>query len=189
MTVQSFLWVLILMFSMRTAAFAQAGRGGISGLVADPSGAVVPGVKVTAQNHATGIAQSTVSSAAGLYSFVSLTPGTYEVTASRTGFETLVQNQVTVSVDEVTTVNIALPVGKVSEVVTVTGSSELVDTSNSTVGQLIDAATIDRVPLLTRNVYELVQLSAGVTPANGSPNSSSSEAIINISSGRPGVDV
>jgi hypothetical protein len=48
---------------------------------------------------------------------------------------------------------------------------------------------MDRVPLLTRNVYDLVQLSAGVTPANGAPNSSSSYDITNISSGRPGVDV
>jgi len=54
---------------------------------------------------------------------------------------------------------------------------------------LISAETIDRVPLLTRNVYDLVQLSAGVTPANGAPNSSSSYAITNISTGRPGVDV
>jgi hypothetical protein len=62
--------------------------------------------------------------------------------------------------------------------------------SNSTVGQLIDSATIDRVPLLYRNVYDLVQLSAGVTPANGSPNSSDSmQSIQNISVGRPGVDV
>ncbi|MFZ0439558.1 MAG: hypothetical protein WAL76_15640, partial [Candidatus Sulfotelmatobacter sp.] len=61
---------------------------------------------------------------------------------------------------------------------------------NSTVGQLIDSATIDRVPLLYRNVYDLVQLSAGVTPANGSPNSSDSmQSIQNISVGRPGVDV
>ena len=79
--------------------------------------------------------------------------------------------------------------GGVNEVVTVTESSSLVDTSNSTVGQLISSETIDRVPLLTRNVFDLVQLSAGVTPANGAPNSSSSFAIENISSGRPGVDV
>ncbi len=85
--------------------------------------------------------------------------------------------------------NIALKVGSVSEVVTVTGSNSLVDTTNSTVGQLISSETIERVPLLTRNVYDLVQLSAGVTPANGAPNSSSSFAIQNISSGRPGVDV
>ncbi len=69
------------------------------------------------------------------------------------------------------------------------GTTSLVDTTNSTVGQLISSETIDRVPLLTRNVYDLVQLSAGVTPANGAPNSSSSFAIQNISSGRPGVDV
>ncbi len=73
--------------------------------------------------------------------------------------------------------------------VTVNEATSLVDTSNSTVGQLISSETIDRVPLLTRNVFDLIQLSAGVTPANGAPNSSSSFAIQNISSGRPGVDV
>jgi hypothetical protein len=71
----------------------------------------------------------------------------------------------------------------------VTETSALVDTSNSTVGQLIDSTAIARVPLLTRNVFDLVQLSAGVTPANGASNSSSSQAIVNISSGRPGIDV
>jgi hypothetical protein len=57
------------------------------------------------------------------------------------------------------------------------------------VGQLISAATIDRVPLLTRDVYDLVQLSPGVTPANGAPNSSNSQSIASITSGRPGIDV
>jgi len=172
-----------------TAVLGQGGRGGINGVVTDPSGAVVAGAQVTAQSDTTGVAQSTVTTGSGLYSFVSLTPGSYHVTAVHKGFETVVRDNITVSVDQVSTVNIALQVGSVNQVVTVTSTTDLVDTSNSTVGQLIDAATIDRVPLLTRNVYELVQLSAGVTPANGSPNSSSSEAIINISTGRPNVDV
>ena len=176
-TAKCFLGVVILILSVGTSAFGQAGRGGINGLVTDPSGAVVSRAKVTAQDAATGVATSTVTTAAGLYSFVSLTPGTYNVTASVKGFETVVQDNVTVNVDEVSTVNIALRVGSVSEVVTVTGTSDLTETSNSTVGQLIDSATIDRVPLLTRNVYDLVQLSAGVTPANGAPNSSSSFAV------------
>jgi hypothetical protein len=180
-------WLFAL--SLGVYASAQAGRGGISGVVTDPSQAVVHGAKVTATNHATGIAQSTVTTAAGLYAFVSLNPGTYDVSASVKGFETITQDNVTVNVDQVSTVDIVLRVGSVNEEVTVSGSSSLVDSTNSTVGQLIDSATIERVPLLTRNVYDLVQLSAGVTPANGSPNSSSSEAIINISSGRPGVDV
>ena len=180
---------LLLVVPPTTVALAQAGRGGISGSITDPSGAVIPKVKVTARNHATGVAQQTISSAAGLYSFVSLNPGVYEVTAVVTGFESVAKDNLTVDVDQVSTVNFSLPVGSANEVMTVTAPSDLLDVSNSTVGALLDSATIDRVPLLTRNVYDLVQLSGGVTPANGSPNSSSSVAITNISSGRPNIDV
>jgi hypothetical protein len=182
------LCALLLSFCV-AAAFGQAGRGGISGLVTDPSGAIVPGAAVTIFDPGTGLAQHTVATAAGLYSFVSLNPGAYTVTASMTGFESVAKSKVIVNIDQVTTANIALRVGKVTDTVTVSESVDLLDNSNSTVGQLISAETIDRVPLLNRNVYDLVQLSTGVTPANGSPNSSNSEAIINISSGRPGVDV
>src|SRR3984957_16445224 len=188
-TAQNCLCVSILVICVSSVALAQAGRGGISGLISDPSGAIVGGAQVTALNHATGIALHTVASDAGLYSFVSLTPGVYLVTASQKGFESVAQDNVLVTVDQVSTANIALRVGGVNEVVTVSTAPALVDTTNSTVGTLIDSAAIDRVPLLTRNVFDLVQLSAGVTPANGAPNSSTSQAIINISSGRPGVDV
>lgn len=188
-TARNVLSVCILLLCASALALGQAGRGSISGLVSDPTGAIVKGASVTALNHATGITLHTVTSDAGLYSFVSLNPGTYVITVNVKGFQSVVQDNVLVTVDQGTTVNIALQVGNVAETVTVAGTSELVDTSNSTVGQLIDSATIDRVPLLTRNVFDLVQLSAGVTPANGAPNSSTSQAIVNISSGRPGVDV
>jgi hypothetical protein len=180
---------LLLVGLSGTVTLAQAGRGGISGTVTDPSGAVIPKVKVTVLNRATGVTQQSVSTAAGLYSFVSLNPGAYDVTAAVSGFESVAKENLTVNVDQVSTVNFSLHVGSTKDVVTVTAPNDLVDVSNSTVGQLITAATIDRVPLLTRNVYDLVQLSAGVTPANGSPNSSSSVAITNISSGRPNIDV
>ena len=180
---------LILFFTSAQTAHAQAGSGGISGLVTDTTGAILPGAKVTARNTATGTEISTVSTSGGLYSFISLPPGSYEITAECKDFETLIRKNIVVTVDHVTAVTLALHVGAASEVVTVTETTDLLDTSNSTVGQLINAQTIDRVPLLTRNVYDLIQLSAGVTPANGAPNSSSSYAIENISSGRPGVDV
>ena len=187
--VRRFFHVWIVMFCASTAALAQAGRGGINGLITDPSGAAIPTAKITAVDLATGVTHSTVTTARGFYSFVSLAPANYRVTASANGFETTVRDKVPVSVDQISEVNISLDVGAASEVVTVTGASDLTELSNSTVGQLISAETIDRVPLLTRNVYDLVQLSAGVTPANGAPNSSSSYAITNISTGRPGVDV
>ena len=180
---------LALLFICPGMLISQAGRGGVSGLVTDVSGAIVASAQVSAKNTATGDTLSSVTNLAGLYSFVSLAPGKYEVSATAAGFDTVVERDVNVTVDQVSTVNLALKVGAVNQVVMVTETTELVDTSNSTVGQLINSETMDRVPLLTRNVYDLIQLSAGVTPANGTPNSSSSFAIQNISSGRPGVDV
>lgn len=189
--VKTYLFLLPILVSLlaNSSAFAQAGRGSISGTVTDPSGAVVPGVKVTLHSNATGLSQHSTSNGGGLYSFVSLSPGTYQITATGKGFESFAENNVNVNVDQDSKVNIKLSVGNASVIVSVTAANDLLDTSSSTVGVLMDAATIDRVPLLTRNVYDLVQLSSGVTPADGTPNSSSSFAITNISSGRPGVDV
>jgi hypothetical protein len=180
---------LILLLVSSRLLLAQAGRGAISGLVTDSTGAIIPGASVTAKDTATGSQLVTKSTASGLYSFISLSPSRYEISVSAQGFDTLLQKNVVVTLDQTTTINLSLKVGSVAQVVTVTEAPELVDTSNSTVGQLINAETIDRVPLLTRNVYDLIQLSAGVTPANGTPNSSSSYAINNISSGRPNIDV
>ena len=186
MTAKNIARIGILACLAASLAQAQAGRGGISGLIADPAGAAVPSARVTALNHATGISESTVSTAAGLYSFVSLTPGNYQVSASAPNFDTVVRDNIAVTVDQVATVNTSLKVGSVSEVVTVTESTDLVESSNSTVGQLIDAQTIDRVPLFSRDVFQLVQLSAGVLPANGTPNASDT---VGIFFARPEADV
>src|SRR5579872_10968 len=182
--------VLFLACFIATIAFAQAGRGSISGIVTDPGGAVVAGAELTLLNQATGVSQHTVTSSAGLYKFISLNPGVYQVTAGHEGFSKVQQDKINVSVDQVTEVNLTLKVGAISETVTVQAGAELVEANNSTVGSLIPAEQIDRVPLLYRNVYDLVQLSAGVIPVNGSPNSSDSmQSVQNISVGRPGVDV
>ena len=182
------IWILLLCAG--SIALAQAGRGSISGLVTDPGGALVPGAQVVLLNSATGVEQHSVTTSAGLYTFISLSPGVYQVTVSLKGFQSALHDKIPVTVDQVTQVNIVLTVGATSETVTVTGGTELVESSNSTVGQLVDSKTMDRVPLLYRNVYDLVQLSAGVSPPNGSPNSSDSmQSVQNISIGRPGVDI
>jgi hypothetical protein len=173
-----------------TLAFGQAGRGSISGTVTDPSGALISGAQVTLLNKATGVKQHTVTSAAGLYAFISLNPGTYQVTTSQSGFVSAAVDNVAVNVDQATQANIELHIGASTEAITVTEAASLVEPTNSTVGTLIGSETIDRVPLLYRNVYDLVQLSAGVVAVNGSPNSSDSfQSVQNISVGRPGVDV
>ncbi len=178
------------LFLCAVAAFAQAGRGTISGTVTDPAGALVSAAKVTLLDQATGVTQQTVTSSAGLYTFVSLNPGTYKVTASQTGFASVALNNVNVNVDQVTEANIRLQVGAATETVTVTETADLLDSSNSIVGSLIGSKEIDRVPLLYRNVFDLAQLSAGVAAPNASPNSSDSMMDIqNITVGRPGIDI
>jgi len=180
-SLRSFLSTAILI-CCAVAALAQGGRGGISGTVLDSSGAAVSHATVIAQDAATGLKLSTVTTAAGFYSFVSVAPGDYELTVSNAGFETAVEKNIQVTVDQTKNVNVTLRVGAVNEVVTVDQSTSLLDASNSTVGQLISAEAIDRVPLVTRDVYQLVQLSAGVLPTNGTPNASDTPGINNARS-------
>jgi hypothetical protein len=97
---------------------------------------------VTLLDHANGVEQHSVTNAGGLYTFVSLNPGVYEVTASLQGFETVAQDNVNVTVDQVSTVNISLRLGTATETVTVPEGVNLVDNSNSTVGQLVSARPI-----------------------------------------------
>jgi hypothetical protein len=178
--------LLLVALLAESAAFAQAGRGGLSGVVTDVTGAIVPGASVRAEDVATGGSTSTVTTGAGLYSFPSLAPAVYRVTVTESGFDTVVQNNISVTVDQGTTLNVTLHPGAVNQVVEVKGGTELIETSNSTVGQLISAPLINRVPLVTRDVYELVQLSAGVAPTNGTPNAADTQANFNA---RPGADV
>ncbi|HET9407844.1 MAG TPA: carboxypeptidase regulatory-like domain-containing protein [Candidatus Sulfotelmatobacter sp.] len=186
----SLLRITLAIAGLTAMAFAQAGRGTVSGIVTDPGGAVVSGAQVALVNNATGVTQHTTTTSAGLYTFISLNPGVYKVTASQQGFASTARDKISVTVDQTTEVDITLQVGAVTETVTVTQGVDLVEPTSSTVGTLIPSEAIDRVPLLYRNVFDLVQLSAGVVSVNGSPNSSDSfQSVQNISVGRPGVDV
>jgi hypothetical protein len=100
---------------VREATFAHAGGGSVTGLVTDPTGAVVSGANVTLLSSSTGVEQHSVTHSGGLYNFVSLNPGVYKVTASMPGFESVAQENVNVTVDQVSTVNIALRVGAVTD--------------------------------------------------------------------------
>ena len=163
-------------------AFSQAGQGKITGLITDTSGASVPAASVKLLNPATGVALTTQTTAAGLYSFVSLIPGSYNLTVEKSGFASVVQTDILVQVDQTTPVNLTLRPGTIRQVITVQAAAPLAGTTNSTIGQLISAATIQRVPLVDRDVYKLVQLSPGITPVNGAVNNVEFNQ-------RPGADV
>src|SRR5437870_13297384 len=105
--------VSVIVFAFGLPAYGQqSDRGTITGNITDPSGAVVPDVKVTARNVATSLEQSTISSQAGTYTIPFLPQGNYTVTAEVSGFRTSVQSGISVPIGTTLTVNIQLSLGQ-----------------------------------------------------------------------------
>lgn len=97
-----------------------AGSASINGTVTDASGAVVPGVSITLRETSTGFERRTESNDAGIYNAAFLAPGRYEITASKTGFSTLVRKDVTLQVGQTLTADFAVTVAQTQTAVTVT---------------------------------------------------------------------
>src|SRR5437588_12517100 len=152
-----------------TAAWAQS-TAQISGVVKDQSGAVLPGVEVSATQTDTGLKRSIPTDETGSYILSNLPLGPYRLEAALPGFRTYVQTGIVLQVDSNPTVNVVLQVGQVSEQVEVQANASLVETRNLSVGQVMETARIMELPLNGRNAQELVLLQGGATqvsPAGG----------------------
>jgi hypothetical protein len=155
--------VLLLLFSLCPMAYAQITNASLSGQVSDANGAAVPGVHIRVQNTATNVTQTAKSNEIGVFTVSPLNPGPYTVTAEKTGFEKTVETGIILTVGQAATLNIALQVGDVTEVVTVSADAEMINTTTAEVGTTITDDAIKELPLNGRNPASLVQLSAGVT--------------------------
>src|SRR5690348_8046614 len=159
---------MLLVFGLAINLGAQvSGRGSLSGLVTDSSGAAVPSASVTLTNTATGVALHGQSSSSGLYSFVSLIPGLYQLQVSQSGFQTAVHSEITVAADQPETINVTLQVGSQTETVTVSAAEDITATTSSTTAQVLSSDVIERIPLVQRDVFQLAMLSPGVIPQDG----------------------
>src|SRR5262245_4580631 len=141
--------------------FAQT-LGTITGEVNDATGAVIPGVVVTVVNKATNATRTTTTNAVGLFDFPALPPGSYSVKSEIDGFKTLTRD-VELQVQATVRVDFAMELGTISEQATVTGVSPLVETTNATVGTVIENRRIVELPLNGRNYLQLVALSPNVS--------------------------
>ncbi|HEY1262825.1 MAG TPA: carboxypeptidase-like regulatory domain-containing protein, partial [Terriglobales bacterium] len=139
-----------------------ASTGAIGGTTLDPSGAALVGAQISLTNDATGAARTGVSSPNGDYFFPLLSPGSYTVKASKTGFKELVRPHVLVSVTETVRVDLHLEVGASSEVVTVSAEVPLLNTIDSAQGAVTDGLAIQSLPLATRNYTQIIGLSPGI---------------------------
>jgi hypothetical protein len=160
--------ILVFVLLAAVSLSAQTFRGTILGTVTDPSGAVVPGAKVTVKNTGTGLERSTETSADGSYTLSELPIGTYSVTVVLTGFETFVATGVTVDVAGERRIDAAMKTGQISTRVEVSGDLlPQVETTSAELGGTLTAETIESLPVNGRDYQKLIYLNPGVA---GSPD-------------------
>jgi hypothetical protein len=137
----------------------------IVGTVADPSGAVMPGVKVTVTNTDTGAARALETNSAGNYIAPELIPGTYEVKAEYKGFKGFSRTGIVLNVNDNVRVDVAMQVGEVTESVTVSEAVVKVQTESGEVTDLISGTQLSQLPVNTRSFFVLATLTPGVVSA------------------------
>ena len=145
------------------AAFAAAqSTSQLNGSVTDPSGATVAGAKITLTDTATGLQRTTTSNGAGLYQFLDVPPGDYQLEAKASGFAPYLASKITLVVRTPSTVHIQLQVAGVAESVTVEGQAPLINRTDASLGNVVEQDQIAELPIADRNVVQLLSLQPGV---------------------------
>jgi outer membrane receptor protein involved in Fe transport len=167
---------------------AQGTNGRILGHVVDPSGAVLPGVKVTLVNEATSVSRDGKTSDNGDYDFVEIPVGTYRLEFDLTGFKKNIRRGVGLDINQVITLNMTMQLGATQEVVDVTSEAPLVETTSTQLGAVVGDRAVSQLPLNSRDTYQLLQLQPGVMSTVGSSNSivygSSNAGAVSVNGGR-----
>jgi hypothetical protein len=145
----------------------QADQGTITGVVQDPSGAVIANAAVTLTNVDLGQVQNTKTDGAGIFTFPPVKIGNYKVTASAASFQTTTQTNLHLSIQQRLSVTLTLKPGAAAETITVTTEAPLMQTQDVSVGQTMNTETINSIPLNGRNWVYIAQLSAGTAVAEG----------------------
>src|SRR3954467_1992981 len=162
---------LLLVVFASVSLWAQA-TAQISGTVKDQSGAVLPGVEVTATQTDTGIARTVVTNETGSYVLPNLAIGPYRLEAGLPGFRTFVQAGIVLQVNGSPVVNPVMQGGQVTEQIEVQANAALVETRNAGVGQVIENTRIVELPLNGRNVQDLIVLSGAAVQQGTTSNRS-----------------
>jgi hypothetical protein len=160
--------LLLFAAAMSGDLWAQVYSGSLTGIVTDPSGAVIPGARITLTDVGKQFEYTAVTDAVGRYLLRSLPPSTYDLKIEAPGFTTVVQNGIVLTVNQSANVNVSMQVGAAAQTVEVSAASEaLLSTQEASTGQELDRRMINDLPLLGRGVFDLATLSPGMAPAAG----------------------
>ena len=153
--------LIFAVLALGVSAWGQATTS-LHGTVTDPSGAAIPGAKVTIMQPATGTSRSTVTNATGAYSFPAVIPGTYNLTVTAKGFQTAEQSGLQLRVSLPATSNVQLKVGSVATTVQVTSKAPLLNTTDATIGNTMGTQSIENLPMRAESMPLLLSFQPGV---------------------------
>jgi hypothetical protein len=153
---------LVLLCGLAAPICGQEVTGALVGVVRDSSGSVVPAASLTLVSQETQAQRQATTDDTGAYQFLLLRAGRYRLTAEAAGFQRLVQSDIIVNTTERVRLDLSLQVGAVSETITVTGETPLLQSEKATVGQVVEQRMLVSIPLATRNFTHLLGTSAGV---------------------------
>src|SRR5487761_890498 len=157
------LWMIfVLAFLLAAPVYGQVVGATMSGVVSDPSGAVIPKAMVSIKNTATGITTNVTTNSAGLYTAPNLIPGPYEVTVSAPGFQTEARTGITLTVGAQQELNVTMRVGQTTQTVSVSGQAPTVQLASSTLSGVVNSTTVRNLPLNGRDWTQLATLQPGV---------------------------
>ena len=160
------LWIALALIASGLSVYSQAVNATLLGTVTDSSGAVVPNAKVTATEVRTGISRPAQTNPSGNYSFPDLPPGQYSVTVEREGFKKENRQNIALDVNTNTRIDVQLEPGNINQTIEVTGAPPQLQTDRADLGQKIDEAQVESMPLgYNRNFQGLLNLVPGTTRA------------------------
>ncbi len=162
-------WLAILILGWSVSAFAQTFQGSITGIITDPTGAVIAGARVTVTETDRGLSWSTTSHGDGTYTMALLPPGKYQLKVEKPGFKTILRGPINLTVNQHLEVDLRMRLGSEKTTIQVKGTSPILDTQTSSMGATLSEQQVDQLPLNGRQFLELALLAPGVTP--GTPGS------------------
>src|SRR5262245_30584896 len=157
------LWLTVVTSIFNASGLAQtSATGAVTGIVLDPSGAVIPSVSLQISKEFGGVTQSTSSNENGWFAIQLLPPGTYQLQASRTDFTTLILSDLHIYVTETLRLELHLQLAAHIEQSQVSSNAQMVQTDSASLGRIVNESAVGRLPLTTRNFAQITGLSPGV---------------------------
>jgi len=151
-------------------ARAQSPAGMINGIVTDPTGAAIAGAEILIVNDLTRVQYPAKTDSEGIYVVSNLPPGPYLIQVSKVGFKTIIKPDVVIHVQDALVINFSLPLGAISETVTIEGGAPLLNTESGSVSTVIDRQFVETLPMNGRSFNTLLQLTPGVVIAPSNSN-------------------